>query len=78
VTVALPFLGVRVAYSVLSVYATSDAKLARFNRPPLGDWKLYLVMSLVMEYMAVVIYSTVGALLPSLKHRHHRYYEHDY
>jgi hypothetical protein len=68
VTVALPFLGVRVAYAILAVYATPTNKLSRFYHTVRGgDWKLYLVMSLVMEYIVVAIYAIVGAVNSSRK-----------
>jgi hypothetical protein len=64
----LPFLGVRVAYAILSTFATPTNKLSRFNHTVRGgDWKVHLVMSLVMEYVAVVIYAFVGAMNTSRK-----------
>ncbi|TFK36789.1 hypothetical protein BDQ12DRAFT_633010 [Crucibulum laeve] len=64
ISTALPFLGVRVAYSVLAAWSSSDLfglslssnpTLARFN-PITGDWVPFLIMSLVMEYAVVLIY----------------------
>lgn len=57
-------LGVRVAYAVLDAWSSSDLfgqqpssnpTLARFN-PITGDWILYLVLGLIMEYCTVGIY----------------------
>jgi hypothetical protein len=70
---ALPFLGIRVLYSVLSSFSgsfvpstTSTAKsnsLSKFNIAT-GDWRIHLVMGLIMEFVVVVIYTTVGAMTP--------------
>jgi len=62
---ALPFLGIRVLYSILSAYSTSTPSLAKFNRVT-GEWQLYL-MSLVLEYIVVLIYMGVGILVPLRK-----------
>jgi hypothetical protein len=68
VTVALPFLGVRVAYAILSVFATPANQLSRFYHTVRGgDWRVYLVMSLVMEFIVVAIYALVGAVNTSRK-----------
>lgn len=73
---ALPFLGVRVIYSVLSAYSgslvlspsssTAPAKqssLAAFNMVT-GDWPIYFCMSVLMEAITVVIYTTAGIKIP--------------
>lgn len=62
VTCAIPFLGVRVAYGVLNAFS-SEPGLAKFNDIS-GDWVLYLVMSLVMEFCVVLIYCIAGASIP--------------
>ncbi|KAI0351243.1 hypothetical protein OH77DRAFT_1498660 [Trametes cingulata] len=81
IVMALPFLFVRVLYAVLSSFAPSafgfDANghpiavhstsvLANFN-PSTGSWAIYLFMSVVMEYIAVLIYTTVGIRTPLSK-----------
>ncbi|KII86377.1 hypothetical protein PLICRDRAFT_56088 [Plicaturopsis crispa FD-325 SS-3] len=79
ISLALPFLAVRLAYSVLSTYAsngfsvtsaatssTTPASLHKFNALT-GSWALYLVMALLMEYIVVGIYITVGVLTPISK-----------
>ncbi|KAF9023416.1 hypothetical protein BDZ89DRAFT_1069904 [Hymenopellis radicata] len=75
VTLALPFLGARVAYEFLASWSSSDPfgnelssnpTLAKFN-PVQGDWIPYLVMGLVVEFVAALIYAVFGAML----HRRH-------
>jgi len=70
VSLALPFLGVRVVYSILNAFSTSSPSLARFNSQT-GDWVLYLVMSLIMEYCVVVIYSVSGTMIGLRKDHEH-------
>jgi hypothetical protein len=69
---ALPFLGIRVLYSVLSSYSGSPVpnaessthnSLSKFNISN-GDWWIYLLMGLIMEYVVVVVYTTAGARIP--------------
>jgi len=75
VSAALPFLAVRTLYSVLSTFSsstfvttgtstTSDSNndLAKFNMFT-GEWQLYVVMDVVMEYAVVVIYTLAGNVL---------------
>ncbi|KAH9945606.1 hypothetical protein B0H21DRAFT_709309 [Amylocystis lapponica] len=74
ITFALPFLSVRILYSVLSAFApteetigangkvtffSSNSGLARFSQTS-GDWALYLIMSVVAEFITVVIYAVTG------------------
>jgi len=54
-TLLIPFLAVRVVYHVLSAYSVTEPKFARFNSIT-GDWKLFLGMSLIMEYIVVLFY----------------------
>jgi hypothetical protein len=70
-SLALPFLGVRVAYAILSAWSSSDLfggqpspnpTLAKFN-PITGDWVPFLIMSLVMEYIAAVLYLLFSTVL---------------
>jgi len=75
ISCALPFMAVRVVYSVLSgfspfpsftsqgIVSDSSSPLAKFNSFS-GSWQIYLVMSLVMEFCAVLVYLTVGTLVP--------------
>jgi hypothetical protein len=69
---ALPFLGIRVLYSVLSSYSGSpipnaesstNSSLSKFNIIN-GDWRIYLVMGLIMEYVVVLVYTTAGSRIP--------------
>lgn len=64
ITIALPFMGVRIAYAVMAVWSSSDLygkhpssnpTLAKMN-PVTGKWVLYLVLSVIMEFMVAVIY----------------------
>lgn len=81
ITFTLPFLFVRTLYSVLSSFAPfpatfvdgqevltepSDSGLGRFSSFS-SDWWIYLVMAIVMEYCAVLIYVTVGLITPLSK-----------
>jgi len=69
---ALPFLGIRVLYSILSSYSGSlvpnievstNNSLSKFNASN-GDWRIYLVMGLIMEYVVVLVYTIAGARIP--------------
>lgn len=51
-SVALPFLGVRVIYSVLGAFTKAPSKFSSLN----GDWRINLVMGLLMEYIVVWTY----------------------
>jgi hypothetical protein len=66
VSAALPFLAVRLVYNVLSAYSGFKPQLHKFSRST-GDWRIYLVMSLIMEYVVVFIYIAVGNLVPMSK-----------
>ncbi|RPD81633.1 hypothetical protein L226DRAFT_555791 [Lentinus tigrinus ALCF2SS1-7] len=77
ITATLPFLAVRVLYSVLSAFAPplvivnglqvlsapGDEGLGKFSSVS-SEWAIYLVMSVLMEYIAVVIYVVVGIVTP--------------
>jgi hypothetical protein len=73
ISCALPFLGIRVLYSILSSFsgslistassAPNTNSLAKFNMAS-GDWRIYLVMSVLMEIIVTVIYTTAGAKTP--------------
>jgi len=75
---ALPFLLIRCIYSVLSAFSpvasfgsdvttslppVKHTSLSKFNSFS-GSWQIFLVMSLVMEYVVVLIYLAVGAATP--------------
>ncbi|KAI0757365.1 hypothetical protein C8Q80DRAFT_1225239 [Daedaleopsis nitida] len=87
ITATLPFLAVRVAYSVLSAVAPypytfvdgqqvpvalDDSALAKFSLTS-SSWGIYLAMSVLMEYIAVVIYVVVGVITPLSKDELERY-----
>lgn len=57
----MPFLFVRIIYSLLNDFASSSQ--SRWS-PIAGDWGIYLVMGLIMEYLVVCIYVITGALTP--------------
>ncbi|KAG1829518.1 hypothetical protein EV424DRAFT_432510 [Suillus variegatus] len=74
VSIALPFLAIRTLYSVLSTFSSSSfsitgttepntSDLAKFNILT-GEWQIYLVMDMLMEYAIVIIYSVAGIVLP--------------
>lgn len=75
ISLALPFIVVRIVYSILSSYSgspipNSDStgaqghSLSKFNMIN-GTWWIYLVMGLLMEYIAVCIYTIVGLMTPT-------------
>ncbi|KAK7682031.1 hypothetical protein QCA50_014995 [Cerrena zonata] len=67
ISCALPFLGVRVIYGILSSYAplipTEKGGLSQFSLST-GSWGIYLGMSVLMEFAAVLIYTFVGITTP--------------
>ncbi|KDR85289.1 hypothetical protein GALMADRAFT_234063 [Galerina marginata CBS 339.88] len=76
ISIALPFLGVRMAYAVLAAWSSLDLRgtklssnptLAKLN-PVTGNWILYLVMSLIMEYVVAALYLFASTVLAR---RHH-------
>jgi len=79
VSVALPFLGARVAYSVLATWSSSDLfgefpsnnpALAQFN-PVTGNWILYLVLGPLMEFAVTSLYMLSSTVLARKHHHHH-------
>ena len=44
----------------------SDSSLSKFNAST-GDWGIYLVMSVLTEYIVVLIYTSAGLRLPLKK-----------
>lgn len=71
ITLSLPFLGVRVLYTVLSAYSplgipgvtSGSPSLTKFNITR-GDFGIWLIMSPIMELIVIVIYVTVGLATP--------------
>ncbi|GJE87824.1 hypothetical protein PsYK624_039070 [Phanerochaete sordida] len=71
ITFSLPFLGVRVLYSVLSAFAplgipgvdSGSPSLAKFNSQH-GDFGIWLIMSPVMELIVIALYVAVGLATP--------------
>lgn len=74
ISIALPFLAVRTLYSVLSTFSSSTfdtsgtsqpntSDLAKFNILT-GEWQIYLVMDMLMEYAVVIIYIVAALVLP--------------
>ncbi|KAG2109726.1 uncharacterized protein F5147DRAFT_692121 [Suillus discolor] len=74
ISIALPFLAIRTLYSVLSTFSSSTfsvtgttesntSDLAKFNMIT-GEWQIYLVMDMLMEYAVVIIYGVAGIMLP--------------
>ena len=68
---ALPFLAVRTAYYIMNAWSSVDlwgaypsqnATLRRFNVVS-GDWVPFLVMLLIMEYVAVLVYLISSAMI---------------
>ncbi|KAK9329314.1 hypothetical protein V1520DRAFT_295553 [Lipomyces starkeyi] len=60
VTVALPFLLVRIIYSIC--YAFSSSTMSKFSTLT-GDWKIYLGMDVIMEFVVLAVLTTTGFLL---------------
>ncbi|CDO69939.1 hypothetical protein BN946_scf184836.g13 [Trametes cinnabarina] len=78
IAAALPFLFVRVLYAILSAFSpsplgfdadgqriavTSSSPLKTFNSTT-GRWEVYLGMSVIAEYIVVLIYTSVGLRTP--------------
>ncbi|CAL1696173.1 unnamed protein product [Somion occarium] len=67
VSTALPFLGVRVLYSVLSAFSpvlpNSAGGLSKFNSST-GAWEIYFFMGIVAEFIVVSVYTFVGIRTP--------------
>jgi len=78
ISAALPFLGTRVAYSVLATWSSSDffgeqpsnnPALAQFN-PVTGNWILYLILGPLMEFIVTSLYMLSSTVL-ARKHHHY-------
>ncbi|KAK9320594.1 hypothetical protein V1517DRAFT_375511 [Lipomyces orientalis] len=60
VTVSLPFLLVRIIYSLLYAFSSSTAnKYSTLT----GDWKIYLGMDVIMEFVVLAVLTTTGLVL---------------
>ncbi|KAG2370336.1 hypothetical protein BDR07DRAFT_1476331 [Suillus spraguei] len=74
ITVAFPFLAVRTIYSILSTFSSSTFSITTTTQPNTGDlakfnlftgeWQIYLVMEMLMEYAVVIIYCVAAVVLP--------------
>ncbi|KAI8983410.1 hypothetical protein BD414DRAFT_490821 [Trametes punicea] len=81
ITITLPFILVRVLYGVLSAFAPLPYKIENGHLVPLPgstsgltkfgitspQWLIWLIMSVLAEYIAVSIYAVVGMLTPLSK-----------
>jgi len=76
ICLALPFLGARIAYAVISAFSSldlygtnlnSDPNLRKLN-PINGQWYLYLVLGPVMEYVAILVYIFSSVVLAQRYH----------
>ena len=71
ITATLPFLAVRVLYTVLSSFSplgipgvdTGSQSLAKFNSST-GTFGIWLFMAPIMEFVVIVIYVSVGIMTP--------------
>ena len=50
----------RLVYALLGAFASSTQ--SRWS-PIFGDWRIYLTMSLIMEFLAAVTYIVTGVLI---------------
>ncbi|KAK9489776.1 hypothetical protein V1508DRAFT_406842 [Lipomyces doorenjongii] len=57
IAVALPFLLVRIIYSLVNAFSSSTAN--KFNDLT-GDWVIYLVMGVTMEFIVVAVLTITG------------------
>ncbi|KAG2070647.1 hypothetical protein BDR04DRAFT_1018194 [Suillus decipiens] len=74
ISVAFPFLAVRTIYSILSTFSSSTFSITTTTQPNTGDlakfnlftgeWQIYLVMEMLMEYAVVIIYCVAAIVLP--------------
>jgi len=74
---ALPFLGARCAYEVLTAWSSTDPfgnklstnpALAQFN-PVQGNYLTYLLMGLVSEFLTAIIYLLFSTVLSEFRRR---------
>ncbi|KAF8526251.1 hypothetical protein BU17DRAFT_40796 [Hysterangium stoloniferum] len=64
ISLTMPPLFIRLVYSLLGAFATSIASRWSYIN---GDWRIYLTMGLIMEYLVVGVYITTGLLTPLQK-----------
>ncbi|KAK9327609.1 hypothetical protein V1520DRAFT_348396 [Lipomyces starkeyi] len=57
IAVALPFLLVRIIYALVNAFSSSTAN--KFNDLT-GDWVIYLVMGVIMEFIVVAVLTATG------------------
>lgn len=64
-TLALPFLLIRIVYSALNAInldtSSSNGHTMKFN-PVLGSWRLYLALGLATEFAVVALYTITGVV----------------
>lgn len=74
--IALPFLGARVAYGIMVAWSSSDiygrtvpsnTTLARMN-PVTGDWVFYLILGLVVEWIAAAMFLFASTIMARRYH----------
>jgi uncharacterized membrane protein YozB (DUF420 family) len=63
-TFAIPFLIVRIVYSILGAFAST---LYSKWSPTKGSWVAFLLMGLLMEFIVVLIYVIAGISIPYSK-----------
>jgi len=64
ISLAMPPLFIRIVYSLLGAFASSTHSRWSFVT---GDWRLYLTMGLIMEYLVAGSYVITGLLTPLQK-----------
>jgi len=73
ITASIPFLAVRVLYAILSAWSPTGLPFPGVNNGPsafkpfnstMGNAGIYLVMSVIMEFIVVIIYVTAGLMIP--------------
>jgi len=78
VSCALPFIAVRVLYTILSAFAPASESIAPDGQvtyvtdatglglfsSTYGSWELFLIMSVAVEFVAVVIFGVTGLGMP--------------
>ena len=73
---ALPFLGVRIAYGIMAAWSSSsifgtplssDPVLSKMN-PAAGDWSFYLVLGKLMEFLTAVMFMIASTIMAQRRH----------
>ncbi|RXW23831.1 hypothetical protein EST38_g2025 [Candolleomyces aberdarensis] len=74
--VALPFLGVRIAYGIMAAWSSpsifgdplsSDPVLSKMN-PVVGDWIFFLVLGKIMEFLTAVMFMIASTIMAQRRH----------